>query len=403
MINEGASTSKMSLNDICYEYIKDNFYYSKFGDFTLVVDKNTGCFNATKLCKNGGKDFSQWKRLERVQELIKFYNKRYPGNSQIIFYEIKQANYGTGKLVTGQYVQKEFILDIASWISPSFYFKCSQIVNDYFVNQYKEQIDKQNKQLEEQKQRIEEAEERALTLQQFAISNSQLEQTQVIYIATSQSYAKQNRFKVGGVQAEKYLKSRLATYNSCRAVGDMFGYTAIFNVIEYRQIEERLKCLLKRFRDKESKEMYVMYYPDLEYIVSYLCDHLSDEVHEINKKLEQFILNILNKKGSQAVVPKFIETWMKTEQEEVEEREIVVLKDGEVEKLREMLITLLNKLPVSQTEITKKELFDKLKVHKNRTDKLSVVKEVIAKHRPSLVVRERKERKAKEAVRKYPK
>jgi hypothetical protein len=42
MINEGASTSKMSLNDICYEYIKDNFYYGKFGDFTLVVDKNTG-------------------------------------------------------------------------------------------------------------------------------------------------------------------------------------------------------------------------------------------------------------------------------------------------------------------------------------------------------------------------
>jgi len=414
MINEGASTS---LNDICYEQIKDNFYYGKFGEFKIVIDKNTGCFNATKLCMDGGKEFRFWSRLDRAKELIAFFaqnsDKSRRADLHGGFYEIKADNKDVlNKQITGQYVQKEFILDIASWISPAFYFKCSKIVNYFFIELYKKdlelktrqineknkQIDQQNKQLEEQKQRIEEAEERALTLQQFAISNSQLEQTQVIYIATSQSYAKQNRFKVGGVQAEKYLKSRLATYNSCRAVGDMFGYTAIFNVIE-----ERLKCLLKRFRDKESKEMYVMYYPDLEYIVSYLCDHLSDEVHEINKKLEQFILNILNKKGSQAVVPKFIETWMKTEQEEVEEREIVVLKDGEVEKLREMLITLLNKLPVSQTEITKKELFDKLKVHKNRTDKLSVVKEVIAKHRPSLVVRERKERKAKEAVRKYPK
>ena len=78
MINEGASTSKMSLNDICYEYIKDNFYYSKFGDFTLVVDKNTGCFNATKLCKQGNKDFSDWSRLKRVQELIKFYSNSSP-------------------------------------------------------------------------------------------------------------------------------------------------------------------------------------------------------------------------------------------------------------------------------------------------------------------------------------
>jgi hypothetical protein len=53
MINEGASSSKISLNDICYEQIKDNFYYGKFGDFTLVVVnffnssfyKNIMCFS----------------------------------------------------------------------------------------------------------------------------------------------------------------------------------------------------------------------------------------------------------------------------------------------------------------------------------------------------------------------
>ena len=45
------------LKDVCYRQIKDNFYYGLFGDFQLVVDKNTGCFNATKLCNNGGKKF----------------------------------------------------------------------------------------------------------------------------------------------------------------------------------------------------------------------------------------------------------------------------------------------------------------------------------------------------------
>jgi len=37
--NMSASTSKIkdtSLNDICYEQIKDNFYYGKFGEFRLV-------------------------------------------------------------------------------------------------------------------------------------------------------------------------------------------------------------------------------------------------------------------------------------------------------------------------------------------------------------------------------
>lgn len=43
-----------------YEQIKDNFYYGKFGDFRLVIDKNTECFNATKLCVERGKDFNQW-------------------------------------------------------------------------------------------------------------------------------------------------------------------------------------------------------------------------------------------------------------------------------------------------------------------------------------------------------
>lgn len=125
MINEGASTSKVSLNNICYEQIKDNFYYGKFGEFRLVIDKNTGCFNATKLCHDGNKDFSQWKRLERVKELVKFYENSSSGDSQPWNYEIKGNNRTVVSKVTGQYVEKDFILDIASWISPSFYFKCS--------------------------------------------------------------------------------------------------------------------------------------------------------------------------------------------------------------------------------------------------------------------------------------
>jgi hypothetical protein len=216
MINEGASTARnaagakgatskikdVSLNDICYEQIKDNFYYGKFGEFRLVIDKNTGYFNATKLCTDGGKEFRQWKRLERVQELIKFYenhensqfnaescyedsqignkdDKRCRGDPHGIFYEVKQANYGTGKLVTGQYVQKEFILDIASWISPAFYFKCSKIVNYFFIEFYKkdlelkeQQLKEANKQILDERQRADEYKERALDFQTLAYLES---------------------------------------------------------------------------------------------------------------------------------------------------------------------------------------------------------------------------------------
>jgi len=55
-----------SLNDVCFERIRDTFYY---GEFKLVVDKSTGWSNATKLCTDGGKQFKNWSRLEKSKRL----------------------------------------------------------------------------------------------------------------------------------------------------------------------------------------------------------------------------------------------------------------------------------------------------------------------------------------------
>jgi hypothetical protein len=404
-----------SLNDVCYEQIKDSFYFGQFGEFRLVVDKNTACFNATKLCIDGGKEFRQWKRLERVQELIAFYeqqetsNKRYDksrrGDSHGGFYEIKADNKDIfNKKITGQYVQKEFILDIASWISPAFYFKCSKIINYFFIELHKKDLELKEQQLKEANERADEYKEMALDFQTLAVSNCKLEQTQVVYIATSDNYARQNRFKVGGVQSKKHLKNRLATYNGRSAEGDMFYYTNVWLVIEYRQIEERLKCLLGRFRDKKHKEMYVMYYPDISYVVTYLVEHLSDEVDEVNAKLTEFVINYA-KKGTKATLPP---KWVIEDddgQEAVVTEETVT--EEEVEKLREMLAVFLRKLPITQKEITKKEVFDKLKV-RNRNEKLCVLKEVIQDVRPDMVLRSKRtqpERIAKRAMKtkEYPK
>src|SRR5579864_919468 len=122
-----------SLNDVCFERIKDTFYYGMFGEFKLVVDKSTGCFNATKLCKDGGKEFRQWMRLEKSKRLIEYYESRRGdphGGSD--FYEVKGDN--KDALVaktTGQYVRKELILDIASWVSIEFYDKCNRVIIDF--------------------------------------------------------------------------------------------------------------------------------------------------------------------------------------------------------------------------------------------------------------------------------
>jgi hypothetical protein len=128
-----------SLNDVCFEQIRDTFYYGMFGEFKLVVDKKTGCFNATKLCVDGGKKFRNWTCLEKSKRLIEYYeSRRHNSGGGSDFYEVKGDN--KNALVaktTGQYVRKELILDIASWVSVEFYDKCNRIIVDFYVADFK--------------------------------------------------------------------------------------------------------------------------------------------------------------------------------------------------------------------------------------------------------------------------
>jgi hypothetical protein len=78
--------------------------------------------------------------------------------------------------------------------------------------QYERDLERKDQELQEAKEIAQEANERALNFETLAIANSNLEQTQVIYIATSANYARQNRFKVGGVLSERHLKKRLALH-----------------------------------------------------------------------------------------------------------------------------------------------------------------------------------------------
>jgi hypothetical protein len=103
------------------------------------------------LCNDGGKKFYKWTYLEKSKRLIKFYNeKTRPCKSEggSTFYEIKGDNQNENVAkITGQYVQKELILDIASWISVEFYDKCNEIIVDFFVSEFKAREEDLQKQI----------------------------------------------------------------------------------------------------------------------------------------------------------------------------------------------------------------------------------------------------------------
>src|SRR5580704_3491229 len=147
-----------SLNDVCFERIRDTFYYGMFGEFKLVVDKSTGCFNATKLCNDGGKQYRDWTRLTKSQRLIEYYeSRREKSRGGSDFYEVKGDN--KDALVaktTGQYVRKELILDIASWVSVEFYDKCNQIIIDFYAAEYKKSLKQKDDKIDELNRKLDE-------------------------------------------------------------------------------------------------------------------------------------------------------------------------------------------------------------------------------------------------------
>ncbi|CCU55452.1 N1R/p28-like protein [Adoxophyes honmai entomopoxvirus 'L'] len=63
----------MSLNDICYEQIKDSFHYGLFNDFKLIINKSTGYFNANKLCKDGSIEFYNWPSNTMDQKIYIYF------------------------------------------------------------------------------------------------------------------------------------------------------------------------------------------------------------------------------------------------------------------------------------------------------------------------------------------
>ena len=146
------------LPNVCFEHIKDTYCYGIFEEFKLVIDKDTGYFNATKLCKDGGKKYRDWSRMNKSKKLIEYYREKRGVECDTDFsYDYRKDNHDTPDYrLTGTYVPRELILDIASWISIEFYDKCSNIVLHFFITEYKK-MDKTNfkKKIKKLKKRME--------------------------------------------------------------------------------------------------------------------------------------------------------------------------------------------------------------------------------------------------------
>ena len=100
---------------------------------------------------------------------------------------------------------------------------------------------------------------------------------QIIYIATTESYAQRNRYKVGGSQSIEHLKQRKATYNTGRPQDDEMYLSLILYCVDFHDVEKRLEKVAGYRRDTKSKEMYIMPYHQLLKGLIAIIDHSNED------------------------------------------------------------------------------------------------------------------------------
>jgi hypothetical protein len=254
----------------------------------------------------------------------------------------------------------------------------------FTIKQLNKQLEQKDVQLEQQTQQLIEERDYRLSLENiFLHDNTHLQKNQIIYISTSYSYAKHNRFKIGGTSNIESLEGRLSTYNTGRTVGDEMFFIEWYHVCCYRDIERRLDTLVGKFRDKKSKEIYIMHYTNLKYIVEYIVTHYDEEVEEINTKLEQFIKNLDIRTLKPAIVrPKHIN---RAHIQIAGNPDVVIetsTKTDFIKRLEEYVQTMDH----NTRSVRVKDVLDKLEIKKGRRSIYPILIEVMGRLLPNAKV-----------------
>jgi len=257
---------------------------------------------------------------------------------------------------------------------------------DHQLIQTYHQLEQKDHQLEQTYHQLEQKDQLVLRLNEMLIDSTSLPKTQVVYIATSQTYAKQNRFKVGGVESEDKLMSRLSQYNGRSATGDLFYFSDWFLVHNYKEVESRLKDLIGRFRDNKYKEIYVLHYTKLEYILKYLVDNYNEETDLVNKHLLDFISS-LDSNIVESYVPK--ERCLKTIKISEVGKPDFEIEANTNQELEKKLELYFGSLDTEIKVVTSKTVFDDLGVKKKRLELFALLSVIGKKMRPDVKIARR--------------
>ena len=162
-----------------------------YGDFIVIMMKDCGFVNATKLCSSGQKDFKHWFSNKSCKELLQALSTKlmvdeacqntpynFPKSDAMLldtkvgiptlpsamYKHVQTKNQSmVDKLISGTYCHPLLIPHIACWVSADFALKVSEIVNNHFIDEYKRKLDETRTALYDAEQSIASLENQIIT------------------------------------------------------------------------------------------------------------------------------------------------------------------------------------------------------------------------------------------------
>lgn len=143
------------MQSIIYESINEKFGYGEYLGFKVIIMKENGYINATRMCNDiseiikKDKAFRYWKKIESAKELIEEVENNIKADGGILSSAIIIHKGGLQELqyLQGSYVHPDIIVHIVSWASPKIAIKVSKIINGKIISEYEKQIQEKEEEL----------------------------------------------------------------------------------------------------------------------------------------------------------------------------------------------------------------------------------------------------------------
>ena len=118
----------------------EHFAYGMYDEFNVIIKKDNGYVNVSKLCALANKQFKHWNSKDQRRELIDRVEMVLKESSGILddpFKAVEFVNIEEPDEIRGTYAHPLYVPHIASWASSKFAVKVSRIVNDFLVDEAK--------------------------------------------------------------------------------------------------------------------------------------------------------------------------------------------------------------------------------------------------------------------------